>query len=90
MSSNCVCTHSGRDHLGGNGRCNEGTKTCRCQIFHIEEKPRPVAPVKVRTVTSGARCETCWGIAVYHSAVFGTTPETEYDHIHSDEHEAVS
>jgi hypothetical protein len=62
---------------------------CGCQIFHTEEKPRPVAEPVLRPAVTG-RCAQCWEIALYHSAVFGTTPETEYDHIHSDEHEAVS
>lgn len=83
-ATNCVCTHPQREHLGYTGRCNEGTKTCRCQAFHTETRQISEAPT-VRTVVAG-RCELCWGIAVYHSAAFGTTPEQEYDHLHSEKH----
>jgi hypothetical protein len=35
MTDRCVCGHRKYDHLGA-GRCNEGTRRCRCDQFSAQ------------------------------------------------------
>ena len=34
----CRCGHRLYDHLGPRGRCNEGTKRCRCGAFTLSQE----------------------------------------------------